>query len=665
MDAAALDAAVAVRQLPPGHVAAPGRGVFAASPLAARTPLLVYGGDVVRDEDAHASGFVFSLSATAGLACDATATPRCRAAYVNDARGSGLPHNCAFLELWCGGGCHARCAADAAAQPQAVHAHMVLCTLRAILPGEELLVSYGDSYWAPPNARSRLSTAFDSRLTNAAQCPPDAAPSMPAGAAAGTNIGALEGELLCRVFGYVTYAEDLAAVAAVQRSWRALLRATPALWRDVVFRPPLALAQRPARRALAIAANARGQLSTLDLRPLGDRGMLTRGRRDDGGSDSDDVVDEATAADEAAIVAAVAAEEEELEDEVCYDFCAHTRMHVRNSVRFRAALARIAAANPGLRHVAMSASAVHDDVWMTAAIRTGVPYPQDIVEPVWPTDCAWVHSFDGDHSLTVGAMWSPFCLAAQAQALPQQVALTADVSLNSDADVRKLLALHATRQLSLDALLLSLDEHESLEALAAALTAGGRLGLGLKHLVLYDSKSHHGRLYARVLSALADGGAPALHTLELRDCSNAVCTRDVAAFLRDGAAAFSLKRLAVLFWRAEAAALLVLADVLPATLHTLVLHVRFHRDNPGSTPQAMVDAVSTLLAAAAVRCPDLRSAQLRTNYCSDDFVGACQAAVDALSAARPDVRTSYRAFTVAPCMRARKSGTNLYPWWVR
>jgi hypothetical protein len=68
-------------------------------------------------------------------------------------------------------------------------------------------------------------------------------------------------------------------------------------------------------------------------------------------------------------------------------------------------------------------------------------------------------------------------------------------------------------------------------------------------------------------------------------------------------------------------------------------------------------ALRALLFAAATRCPGLRSAQLVTSHDNARFVAACRAAVDALAAARPDVRAaSYRAYTLRPLatMAARR-----------
>ena len=683
MDATALDAAVCVRQLPACHVAAPGRGVYAAAPLRARAPLLVYGGEVVRDEDAHATGYVFGMVATPGVACDGSAEPRCRAAYVNDARGSGVAPNCAFLEVVCGGGCHARGPAgasgsSAAAVPtrQPVHAHTVLCALRDIAPDEELLVSYGDSYWAPPASAS-------CKVMFAHQ--PHAAPTKPAkGAAASsassTRIDALNNELLLRVFSLLRCAEDLAAVAAVQPAWRALVRASPTLWCDVIFRPALALAPRPARRALAVAANAAGRLTSLDMRPLGDCSLLKCLMP--GESDSDEEDDELPAA--AAAAATVADEEEEdEEEEYVYELYATAtartvrylslrRKRIRNLVRFRAALARIAAANPGLRRVAVSASAVHDDLWVTAAVHSDVEY-WAVAAPVWPRRCTSPHRFDGDTALEVDAMWKPRCLAALARVLPRAVALTADVLLDTEKDVRDLVALHGAQTIALDALTLSnrsnftLDEDgEPVALLVEALTADGRLGLGLKHLVLHGSPHTLHTVHTRVLTALANGGAPALHTLELRKAQGEL-VRYVADLLQ-GDAAFALRRLTVLQLPGDASALSALAALtatLPPSLHTLVLHMQLqfvHEDQADAAA-----ALRALLAAAATRCPHLRSVQLTTTYRSMEFVVACRIAVEELAAARPDVRTVYRAYTRTIRQMARKGSGILpddpIPWW--
>ncbi len=664
-----------VRELPAGHVAAPGRGAFAGSLLHARTPLLVYGGELVSDAQADArgvlpggdvNGFLFNLSATAGMACDPSATPRCRAAYVNDPRGSGADANCTFVEVWCGGGCHSRAAtcsraAAAAAPPPLpvpVHAHAVLCATRDIAPGEELLVSYGDAYWA---GRSRAGRAVETKpyavTARSAASTLRIAPTMQTAAGADntshTRINVLDAELLCRVFGCLTCAEDLAAVAVAQRAWRSLLRATPSLWRAVTFRPALALAPRPARRVLAVAAAAAGQLESLDLRPLGNAAILTLvlngdtvdnkgktfGADDYSGSDED-------------IAAAAASEEDEQSvrssssSSSSFSFSAEAAIpfghkHVRNTARLRAALAHVAASNLRLHRLAISASAVCADEWATAATR------------------GWLVAkvlYDGDTSLTVGPMWAPQALTALARTLPPRVALTADVTLGSVDGVKSLLALHAARQLSLDALTLCLGHRYAGEACCAALAtalapAGGWLGRELRHVVIEYEDEKHGWHYEPLLEALADGGAPALHTLEMRHASPA-SVRHVAALLHSGDAAFSLKRLAVLMDEAAADALLALAAALPPTLHTLVLempHGRGHDSYEDSEPR--FPALRALLDAAVARCPALRSVQLGT---SDDyeFAPACRAMMDDFAAAHPDLRVSFRA---CPRPRGRKS----------
>jgi hypothetical protein len=104
-----------------------------------------------------------------------------------------------------------------------------------------------------------------------------------------------------------------------------------------------------------------------------------------------------------------------------------------------------------------------------------------------------------------------------------------------------------------------------------------------------------------------------------------------------------------------------LAAALPATLHTLVLGVqRGHGAAVAPAKKAApgtAAALRALLFAAATRCPGLRSAQLVTSHDNARFVAACRAAVDALAAARPDVRAaSYRAYTLRPLatMAARR-----------
>jgi hypothetical protein len=256
-------------------------------------------------------------------------------------------------------------------------------------------------------------------------------------------------------------------------------------------------------------------------------------------------------------------------------------------------------------------------------------------------------------------MWAPQALTALARTLPPRVALTADVTLCSVDGVKSLLALHAARQLSLDALTLCLGHRYAGEACCAALAtalapAGGWLGRELRHVVIEDEEWHPGWHYAPLLAALADGGAPALHTLEMRFASPE-SVRHVAALLHSGDAAFSLKRLAVFMDEAAADALLALAAALPPTLHTLVLEVP-HDSYEDSEP-TIFQALRALLDAAVARCPALRSVQLGT---SDhyEFAPACRAMMDDFAAAHPDLRVSFRACSP---QTARKSSGGYPP----
>ncbi len=671
VDADALGAAVAVRELPAGHVAAPGRGVFAAAALPARTPLLVYGGEQLSDDQAEdraalpcgaRNGFVFSLFG--GVACDAHAEPRCRAAYVNDPRGTGAAANCAFVEAWCGGGCHARADAGGSASGPPVHAHAMLCTLRDIAPGEELLASYGDAYWAAwlgqsaPVTRARSSAVR--RVPRIAPMPcalGDVATDASGLSTSPARIDVLEADVLLRIFCHLPWAEDLAAVRAVQRSWRSLVRATPSLWCAVRFWS--VVEPRPARRALAVAAAAAGQLETLDLRPLGNHRILKMALPGDENTNFEDhpYMEQRLQQE---MAAAAAAEEEE----VAAPGIGIMEMDVRNVARLRAALASIAATNPGLRRVAVSASAVCNNEWETVAVRSPEAAGRVITRNVnvWPPDASAL-PFDGDDLLEVGPMWAPQALVALAGMLPPHIALTADVKLSSVAGVRALLALHAERELSLDALTLHTAApytRGTRDRLVAALSPAGRLGSALQHVVVLDDRvpgpEQLGWPCSRILAALANGGAPALHTLELRNCFGRG-VRAVTALLGSGTA-FSLKRLAVLMKAADVEALHALAAVLPVTLHTLVVDVRRSTDDLAAT--ALV--LRTLLMAAAQRCPALRSAQLGIGYLDDAFVAACRAAADAVVAARPDVRVSYRAHEIQKPMMARKS-TNIIVNW--
>jgi hypothetical protein len=148
--------------------------------------------------------------------------------------------------------------------------------------------------------------------------------------------------------------------------------------------------------------------------------------------------------------------------------------------------------------------------------------------------------------------------------------------------------------------------------------------------------------------------------------------RHVAALLQGGAAAFSLQRLVVLadLEDADADALYALADALPLTLHTLILDVRVSMDRDRDAAPATTEALRALLHAAATRCGGLRSfsLQLGTDHAGAEFVAACRAAVDGVTAARPDVCASYRAYTLGSTKTVgRKSTAARAPpallWW--
>ena len=251
-----------VRRLPRFHFAGPRWGLYAGRALiAARTPLLSYGGEVVTAAEAAArvtrhgnNGFVMGLDGGA-LVCDAGAQPRCRTAYANDPRGSGLAPNCAYVELRCGGGCLAR-STEGGDTCVHEHSHAVLLTLRDIAPGEELLVRYGAAYWAGGGDGGNGG--------DGGEVHPDGGPIMQ-----------LCGEVgvLRRIFALLAV-HDRAACAAVQRSWRAVL-ADSGCWRSVFLggeSASPAVAAQPLRVLWALeaaAANADGMLDELDLRPLG------------------------------------------------------------------------------------------------------------------------------------------------------------------------------------------------------------------------------------------------------------------------------------------------------------------------------------------------------------------------------------------------------------
>jgi hypothetical protein len=265
-------------------------------------------------------------------------------------------------------------------------------------------------------------------------------------------------------------------------------------------------------------------------------------------------------------------------------------------------------------------------------------------------------------------MWAPQALAALVAPLPLRLEIKADAVVYSQRSVEALLQLHASRRLSLEALTLRRADSygaEAFTALVAALSPTGRLGSALWHVVIDQCEHEHAMNwpYKPLLAALADGGAPALHTLELRN-ARPEGMRSVAALLQGGEA-FLLKRLTMLMRRADAGSLNALADALPPTLHTLVLDVRISHDR--DTP-VLVAALRALLYAAAQRCPGLRSVQLGTGHDHDDLVAACRKMMYKFAVTHSNIDSSYRAYTqirerFQGSMCARKVVPNPHPGW--
>jgi hypothetical protein len=669
-----LRSRVVVRALPSSHAAAPGRGVFAAAAQPAHTPLLVYGGELVSDAEADDGAHAmlldryntpnhFLMRLQPGLACDAGSTRRrCRAAYVNDARGSGAPPNCAFLEVQCGGGCLFResddddgCGRDddddfCLAHP---HPHAVLVTLRDVAQGEELTVSYGHAFWA----------AFSSRVVNDdATC--DDAPAVPRGvavaamrpvrrpapdaseaagasaaAAAGgvvisreTHIDALPEQLLQRIFEALPVF-DRASFARVRAAWRRVA-AQPHLWRSV--RLGAAATARSTSfdilwRLEAAAAHAQGGLHTLDLAPLGQRCRIR--------ADVHDERDVRLFDGDAGWHARPFAHEP-------YD-------HAPRAPGLWGVLMRVARANaPSLREVRLTLNALpsegDDDVDSWPAARL-IPWESVKHAYAWRSgDAATARDGDGggaeelprsdsDSDSYSGAedgdddddeaarrpvtrMWRPHVLASAAARLGDDVALTADVALATADDVTELLALHASGRVRLEALSLTYyDAAQGLGAedgarLVSALSSDAHLCARLTHVSLcrsefdeqlgadVDEVAAGEALVLGVLGALA-AAAPRLHTLELFDVSPAALRAAAAALA--GRPAFALARLDVLVADANkyAGAMAALAAALPASLRALSVDVR----------KQLSDAeplLAAFVAAAAARCPRLRALRL-------------------------------------------------------
>ena len=625
-------------RLPAGHVAAPGRGVFATRALPERVPLLVYGGELVTDAEADGpraslprgglNRYILGFSAGAGadgLACDAgTALPRCRAAYVNDARGSGAPPNCAYVEVRCGGGCACRLGGTPAAH---AHAHAVLVTLRRVEAAEELTVSYGDPYWAsmasaaPPHARAAADAAADAalgalRAAGAALRPTRRSQAVDEGVARpsvrSTSIDALDAKLLSLICEALPV-HDRAAFGAVCRLWRSVA-AVAQCWRncrlgeargDTAASPSTLL-----WRLEAATANANGGLESMDMAPLGQR--------------CDVLADECEEKDVRFYVHGTY-----IEVAAATDYELPRRMRTR-SPGVWGTLFRVARANAAtLRAVRLSLNThVATSMRPPAAWRMPEKHSTYDVEldssgGAAPRDDDVVYSF-----------WDPVLLAAAAARLPPGVVLTADVEVTEARSVAALLALAQEGRLRLDALLFRQENPrnqwrapdpppDDCGARLAAALSGGVLGAPLSHVVVRGrtelarapdggAAALHDAHVAEILPALA-AHARALHTLELRDASPAVLRAAAAAL--GGATAFALRRLDVVISADAADAVQLMASALPPSLQALSVDVR-----------APLDQSAPLLAMAArgalERCPGLRVLRLATQLSAKDAAEA-------------------------------------------
>jgi hypothetical protein len=634
--AAARSASCRVRRLPRAHFAGPRWGLFAgAAGVAARTPLLSYGGEVVTGAEAaqrvaaHGNnGCVMALRGGA-LACDAGTQPRCRAAYANDPRGSGLPPNCAYVEVRCGGGCLRRAAAAAgcrACRPGLEHSHALLVSLCDVAPGEELLVRYGDAYWA---GGGDAAAAEQERRGDGAA----------ARALSGKHV-----DLLRAIFALLPV-HDRAACAAVQRSWRRILR-EPASWRAVRLGDAPAPAAAPLRALWALeaaAAHADGTLHELDLRPLGLHRIASNPLRDE--------------RDERA------QQERHLTERPFFPLDGQPAFEGGEAApNVWGVLARCARANPGLRRVALTRGRTAGAAWRAVRPRTAIAGMDGFHS--WSSD-----GDDGRGAFShapVGRVWDPATLAALAAApwLPAAgITLLADVQLRRASCVRRALALMQQQggpgrvRLELEGLRLNCGTTDALPpALAGAFAHAlrGPAGAPLRAVALSgswasdfaqrlgrraDSEEEEeaeaplppppegddddddddddkaddehappgARLALAVLDALA-AAATQLVVLELRDAAPRVL-RAAAAALRAprGALAFALRRLDVLLLTqgrrdggaATAAAATALAAALPRSLQVLCVDVRA----PLADAEPLLAAFA---AAAAARCPALR-----------------------------------------------------------
>lgn len=156
-----------VRAIPDDHPAAavggrgasrgdapPAVGIFARVPVPAYTPLAVYGGELVDEDECELrnklpggtkNAYVFGLDASASeaLSVDAGSQPRCIGSCFNHYENILDAPNCTSIEIMCGGGCLCRCGSSF---PAVTHPHIVIYTIVDVAAGQELCIDYGSNY---------------------------------------------------------------------------------------------------------------------------------------------------------------------------------------------------------------------------------------------------------------------------------------------------------------------------------------------------------------------------------------------------------------------------------------------------------------------------------------------------------------------------------------
>ena len=168
-----------VRLLPADHPAAtPGRrstGTFARARVPAFTPLCLYGGDLLDEEeterrhtlpDGQRNAYVFGIDASgaAEISIDASKLPRCFGANFNHFESILSAFNCTSVEVLCGGGCLCR---SGVPFPDITHPHIVIYSTVDIEPGTELCIDYGPGYCKLMGIAPPVPTLTDHQLVNA------------------------------------------------------------------------------------------------------------------------------------------------------------------------------------------------------------------------------------------------------------------------------------------------------------------------------------------------------------------------------------------------------------------------------------------------------------------------------------------------------------------